>query len=385
WAASGLAGWSWADVIDNFKAAETDLDFPDSPIHGATGPLTVRRWTRGEMSRAQIAFQDAMTEIGERAVSDINDPSQLPGIGVFPVTIQDNGERLTTSMAYLTSEVRQRENLSIRTDSAVARIQLEGNRATGVVLENGEELAADEVVVSIGALWSPVLLMRSGIGPAAHLAEYGIRAVVDLPVGESLHDHLGPTVPYRQEGLRGGIAGPAQSLYIGASNGKDVDYHLFPIAAAPAAEGPTMFAMAAFLLRSSGQGSVRLGDAPDAEPIVTAPPLPDDGIDRLRHAFQRIAQWEKTEAFAQSGCVPVFPCDLSEESAIPAAIARGLTSYGHMTSTCPMGTVLDVDCRVLGIEGLRVVDASVMPTIPSGNTYLGCVMIAERVARKMNA
>ncbi|MEZ5682744.1 MAG: GMC family oxidoreductase [Novosphingobium sp.] len=143
--------------------------------------------------------------------------------------------------------------------------------------------------------------------------------------------------------------------------------------------------MAAFLLRSSGQGSVRLGDAPDAEPIVTAPPLPDDGIDRLRHAFQRIAQWEKTEAFAQSGCVPVFPCDLSEESAIPAAIARGLTSYGHMTSTCPMGTVLDADCRVLGIEGLRVVDASVMPTIPSGNTYLGCVMIAERVARKMNA
>ena len=106
---------------------------------------------------------------------------------------------------------------------------------------------------------------------------------------------------------------------------------------------------------------------------------------RLRHAFRKLAEWEASEAFKASGCVPLIPCDLARDDAASVAIERGLVSYGHMTGTCPMGSVLDADCRVLGLYGLRVVDASVMPTIPSGNTYLGCVMIAERVARKMLA
>lgn len=384
WAASGLDGWGWGDVAETFIAAENDLDFGPSAIHGDSGPLTVRRWRRDEMSHAQVAFYDGMAETGNATVEDINDPGQLPGIGIFPVTIDKDANRLSTSLAYLTSEARQRENLEIRTSEPVAVLHIDKCRATGVTLESGEQIDADEVIVSVGALWSPALLMRSGIGPASHLTDHGIAVHADLPVGETMADHLGPSVPYTHEGPRGGTAGPAQSLYIGASNGQDVDYHLFPIAPAPS-EDAVNFVVAAFLMRSPGNGKVQLGESPEMGPIVTAPDLPEDGIERLRHAFQKISDWEASEAFQRSGCQATMPYDLSKEDAVSIALDRGLVSYGHMTSTCPMGTVLDADCRVRNISGLRVVDASVMPTIPAGNTYLGCVMIAERIARKMKA
>lgn len=388
WAASGLDGWGWGDVVETFKSLESDGDFGACDLHGGDGPLTVRRWRREEMSHAQIAFQDGMAEAGNAAVSDINDPDQLPGIGVFPVTVDHKSQRLTTSLAFLTPTVRARENLTIRTEAEVNRILFEGQRARGVKLKAGDELFADEIIISTGALWSPVLLMRSGIGPAAHLADHGIAIVADLPVGQSLSDHLGPGLLYRHEGPRGGTAGPAQSLFIGASDGANPDYHLFPIARTAAdagEEGPTLFMMAAFLMRSSGQGSVRLGETLEDGPRVTAPPLPRDGVEVLRHAFVKLADWEDTQAFKESGCDQVVPLDLRSHEAVPTALSRACISYGHMAGSCPMGRVLDADCRVLGVEGLRVVDASSMPAIPAGNTYLGCVMMAERVARKIKA
>jgi choline dehydrogenase len=130
---------------------------------------------------------------------------------------------------------------------------------------------------------------------------------------------------------------------------------------------------------------VRLGDTPKTGPDVTAPPLPDDAVDRLRHAFERLAAWERSAPARALGCEPLEPHDLTAPGAVAAALERFTMSYAHMTGTCPMGAVLDADCRVRGIDGLRVADASVMPTIPSGNTYLGCVMVAERVAQKMTA
>ena len=141
--------------------------------------------------------------------------------------------------------------------------------------------------------------------------------------------------------------------------------------------------MAVFLLRSSGLGAVRLGENAGDGPIVTVPPLPEDGLARLRHGFDRLAAWEQSSAATALGCTPAEPLDLTSADAPAIALERFTVSYGHMTSTCPMGSVLDANCRVLGLQGLRVADASAMPTIPSGNTYLGCVMIAERVARKM--
>lgn len=382
WAASGLSGWGWDDVVATFIAAENDQDFGAENIHGDSGPLPVRRWRRDEMSRAQLAFYDGMVEIGSRTVADINDRSQLPGLGVFPVTIDADARRVTTSRAYLTPEVRQRENLTVTTRAEVSSLIVDGQRVVGVRLATGASINADEVVLCAGAIWSANLLMRSGIGPADHLAEHGVRTYMDLPVGETMSDHLGPGLRYRHDGPRGGTAGPAQSLLIGASNGSDIDYHAFPIAP-PVTEGPTEFMLAVFLLRSSGQGQVRLGDGPADDPIVSAPPLPEDANDRLKHAFKRIARWESSPAARALGCEQIEPLDLLAPEASGLARDRATLSYGHMTSTVPMGSVLDADCRVLGMSGLRVADASVMPTIPSGNTYLGCVMVAERVAQKM--
>jgi len=384
WAAAGLEGWGWQDVVDTFIAAERDMDFGATALHGDAGPLSVRRWRRDELSHAQRTYYDALVADGVPAVGDINDPSQLPGIGVFPVTVDEDGNRLTTSLAYLTPDVRARENLEIRTDAEVATIVVDGGRATGLVLTSGDHIDADEIILAAGAISSPVLLLRSGIGPADQLSGHGIKVQADLPVGATMSDHLGPGIPYHHEGPRGGVAGPAQVVLVGASNGTDVDYHAFPIAPAPC-DDSTDFMMAAFLMRSSGRGSVTLGDTPEADPVITAPPLPDDAADRLRPAFDRIAAWERSAAAQELGCQPAEPHDLSAPDAVAKALERLTLSYYHMTSTCPMGTVLDADCRVHGIAGLRVADASVMPTIPSGNTYLGCVMIAERVARKMRA
>ncbi len=382
WAAAGLEGWGWEDVVDTFIAAERDADFPASPIHGNSGPLPVRRWRRDEISRAQLAFYDGMLETGNKRVDDINDPSQLPGVGVFPVTIDQDARRVSTSLAYLTPKVRRRENLVVRTGAEVANIAIEGARATGLRLTTGEEIDADEVVVCAGALWTPWLLMRSGIGPGTHLGEHGIRVHADLPVGETMSDHLGTGIPFVHEGERGGIAGPAQVLLVGASNGTDPDYHCFPIAMS-SSPGPTLFMMAALLMRSSGRGSVKLGDEVDAEPVVTAPPLPEDGFARLQHAFARLAQWVRSGPANALGCHPAEPFDFTAANAVAQAYERLPISYYHMVGTCPMGTVLDANCRVHGIKGLRVADASVMPTIPSGNTYLGCVMVAERISRKI--
>ena len=424
WADAGLEGWGWDHVESTFMAAERDMDFGSSPIHGSDGPLPVRRWRKDEISRSQAAFYEGMIETGQPSAADINDPSQLPGIGIFPVTIDEQVRRVSTSLAYLSDAVRARDNLEIRTHAEVATIAIEDGRVTGVVLVSGEEIETDEVVVAAGALWSPVMLLRSGVGPESHLAEHGIQVHADLPVGSTMSDHLGAGIPYRHDGPRGGIAGPAQIVLVGASNGKDVDYHVMPVSLhdpkehpltfrekvrlmgqsgnananpgwkavlgamrflATPTRGSTMFVLAVFLLRSSGRGSVRLGSTPEAGPTVVAPPLPADAPQRLRHAFDQLAAWERSVAFRALKPQPLFPHDLEAPDAVATALERNTMSYGHMVGTCPMGPVLDADCRVHGIPNLRVADASVMPTIPCGNTYLGCVMVAERIASKMKA
>ena len=286
-----------------FIAAERDVDFGSSPIHGNSGPLPVRRWRRNEHTRAHVAFADGMAEIGVPVVADINDPAQLPGIGVFPATLDGEGRRVTTSLAYLTPAVRARDNLTVRTNAEVATISVENGRATGVALVTGEEVGAEGVVVAAGALYSPTLLLQSGIGPGDHLADHGIPVLADLPVGSTMSDHLGPTIVCHHDGPEGGSGGPAQTVLVGASNGADVDYHAFPLPSAyslPSHEthGATEFQMMIFLLRSTGRGSVRLGDSREAGPRVTAPPMPGDAVDRLSHAFRRLAAAQRPVGYA---------------------------------------------------------------------------------------
>lgn len=382
WAAADLPGWGWSDVRAHFIAAERDLDFADSPIHGNAGPIVVTRWKPVEHSRFQSAFADGMRQVGVHAVDDVNDPTQLPGIGVFPATLDGSRRRMTTSTAYLTDDVRRRPNLVIRTAARVSRILIDHGTAVGVELAGGQELTADEIVLAAGAIGSPTLLLRSGVGPREQLMSRGIDVRANLPVGSTMSDHLGTALVYHYDEPYVDSGGPAQSVLIGASNGKDVDYHVFPTPSLDLTDKST-FMVLAYLLRSTGLGRVELGDDPYGDPVVTAPPLPDDVDVRLGHAFRQIAAWEQSPAAMAIGCRPVEALDLTAPTAVADALARITISYGHMVGTCPMGSVLDAQCRVRGLRGLRVSDASAMPSIPAGNTYLGCVMIAERIAGLM--
>ncbi|EHB58507.1 Choline dehydrogenase [Mycolicibacterium rhodesiae JS60] len=382
WEAMGLPGWGWSDVLSYFIAAENDRDFGATPIHGGSGPLTVSRWKAAEHSPFQAAFADGLRQVGVPQAADANDPSQLPGIAVFPATLNSARQRMTTSTAYLTDSVRSRPNLDIRPSTSAARIQVESGRAVGVVTSAGDQLRADEVVVAAGAIGSPTLLLRSGIGPREQLMARGIEVHADLPVGSTMSDHLGTAIPYRHEGPRTLMGGPAQPVLIGASDGSQVDYHVFPTPS-PTYSDDATFLMLALLLKSTGRGSVTLDDDPEADPVVTAPPLPDDAHTRLGHAFRTIAEWEQSPAAIALGCKQIEAHDLTAPEAVQEALARLTMSYGHMVGTCPMGSVLDARGRVNGIDGLRVADAASMPMIPAGNTYLGCVMIAERIAGLM--
>jgi choline dehydrogenase len=382
WEASGLPGWGWSDVLRYFIAAERDLDFGPSPIHGDAGPLTVSRWKPAEHTRFQSAFAKGMRQIGVPVVEDVNDAAQLPGIGVFPATLDSARRRMTTSTAYLTSAVRARPNLDIRSMTPVSKIAINEAKAVGVVLDDGEEITAEEIVVACGAIGSPTVLLRSGVGPADQLLSLGIKVHADLPVGSTMSDHLGAAVAFHHEEPPIATGGPAQAVLVGASDGKHVDYHVFPTISPIPGDNATSLLLA-LLLRSTGRGSVTLADDPYGAPVITAPPMPDDVEIRLGHAFGLIAAWEQSPAVRDAGCQLIDAHDLTAPRAVSEALARMTISYGHMVGTCPMGTVLDADCRVHGIEGLRVVDASSMPIIPAGNTYLGCVMIAERIVRSM--
>ncbi|HEV7977913.1 GMC family oxidoreductase [Amycolatopsis sp.] len=389
WAARGNPGWSWNDVLPAFRRAEHDLDFPGSSLHGDSGPLTVRRWSDATFAPAHAAFQHGLTEVGVPAVADLNDVGQLPGVGPFPASVEPvSGARLTVSRAYLDAEVRGRPNLRIRTGARIARIQVDGRRATGVVTGDGEVLTAGEIVVSCGAVQSPALLLRSGIGPAADLRAAGVEPVSDLPgVGRNLQDHLGPALLYRVRGDGAGKGGPAQTVWA------DPNIHVFPVLL-PTEDGTAdtkTFAVLVFSLRPENTGSVMLRpNQPDRRPLIRLPHPGAREIEAQQQAFDVLAAWENSTVAKEVSLFRIGDTgSLARPGAAAAASRSGLASYAHLTGSCAMGpdsdrlAVLDTACRVRGIEGLRVVDASSMPTIPAGNTYLTCVMMAERVAEMM--
>ncbi|MFC9790129.1 GMC family oxidoreductase [Rhodococcus sp. NPDC127528] len=392
WAARGLDGWSWPDILATFRAMENDLDCGASELHGSEGPLVVRRSTPDQQTESHRAFLAGLREIDVPWVDDVNDPRQLPGVGIFPLTVsEDGGERLTVSRAYLTAEVRSRPNLTVETGVTVDRVVVEDGRATGVVTADGRELSGGEVVVSCGATGSPALLQRSGIGPRDLLDGLGIPVVADLAgVGANLQDHLGFPLLYHHAGggpLRGG---PVQPVWVGRTPQSDtIDFHVLnlPIAE-PTADG-AYFSVVPYLLDVTGRGTVRIASAdPDAEPDVVMPALSAHDLERLDWILGRIAALESTGPFAELGATRVQPmADLAAEGVAAGLVDGGVISYAHLGGTCAMGpdgepnAVLDARCRVRGVAGLRVVDASAMPVLPAGNTYLGCVMMAERAAQ----
>ncbi|WP_376093138.1 GMC family oxidoreductase [Roseomonas sp. CCTCC AB2023176] len=193
WEAAGAAGWGWDDVLPFFRRAERDLDLPDDPLHGRDGPFPIRRVRRDHFAPFVRAVEDALTARGHPACADQNGAWED---GTFPAAtnLDEEGQRASVATAYLTSAVRARPNLAIRTGTPVERLTLDGTRVTGAVLRNPdgatETVRATMTIVSAGAFHSPALLMRSGIGPAGDLAALGIPVAVRLDgVGRNLMEH----------------------------------------------------------------------------------------------------------------------------------------------------------------------------------------------------
>ncbi len=406
WAAGGCTGWSYAEVLPYFKRSE-DNERGESLYHGVGGPLSVSE------SRSMHPFIDAMleaaVEAGHPANPDLNGERQ-DGVGRFQLT-QRNGKRWSAADAFL-HPAKSRPNLTVQDCSFVERIVFDGNRAIGVeAIRNGvrETFQAErEVIVSAGAFHSPVLLMLSGIGPSDELAPFGIPVRVDLPVGRNLQDHCMANVNYLtdEEGLFGIFTpdnfalletegrGPLTSNYPEAGGffrtqpdlpAPDVEFHF---AAAPLVDeglAPPVdngWAFGPVIVKPSSRGKVTLRTPmADSKPrvltnVVTTEDDRASMIAGVRIALEIAAQPALKAIEREPFSVPAS----DSEKDIVAWFERAAHTVWHPTSTCAMGDVVDAELRVFGVDGLRVVDASVMPTISRANTHATTVMIAEKAA-----
>ncbi|MER9030408.1 GMC family oxidoreductase N-terminal domain-containing protein [Mesorhizobium sp. M0674] len=414
---NGCAGWSYADVLPYFVRSEGNDTFADAQ-HGTDGPLGVSSGAPHPLTRI---FVKAAQQAGLPFRADFN-AVMLGGAGFYHTTTR-GGKRSSRAVAYVKPALG-RKNLTLRTDASVSRIVVENGRAIGVeIIVNGrtELLRAErEVIVAAGAIGSPKLLMLSGIGPAVHLGEHGIKVVHDSKnVGQNLHDHMDVDVVAELNGPHGidrykkkrwqAVAGLEYALFgkgpvasniveaggfwwgDRAEKTPDIQFHFLPgagveegIGSVPGGNGCTLNS---YHVRPRSRGSVTLksADLRDA-PIIDPNPFAErydleraiDGIEISREilsqpAFARYISREHLPGKAMQG-----------RSALEAfAREHGRSAY-HPVGTCRMGgdadSVVDPELRVRGLQGLRVCDSSVMPSIVSSNTNAAVVMIAEKAA-----
>ncbi|HXD59790.1 MAG TPA: GMC family oxidoreductase N-terminal domain-containing protein [Thermoleophilaceae bacterium] len=406
WAAMGHEGWGYEDVLPYFKRAE-DNERGEDMYHGVGGPLSVSE--SRAMSQLVDTMIDAAKAAGHEENPDFNGARQ-EGVGRFQLTQRD-GMRCSCAVAYL-RPAENRPNLHVIPNAMAMRILFEGDRAVGVEISQSgqlEEVRAErELILSAGAFQSPVLLMISGIGPAADLEPMGIAMRQDLPVGENLQDHVMANVNYEttQEGLFGAFnpeniellmnegRGPLSSnipegaLFMRTRSGleaPDIEFHFAPSMlydeglTAPHDHG---VAFGPVVIKPTSRGRVMLrAPMPDSKPRVLCNFLTTDEdrqsmIAGVRMALQ-IAEQSPLKDVIRTGYS--VPASDSDEDIWTWVQANAQTVY-HPTSTCAMGAVVDSELRVLGVDGLRVVDASVMPTITRGNTNAPVIMIAEKAA-----
>jgi choline dehydrogenase len=393
WKASGLIEWGWSDVEPWYRRLERDLD-ADGPHHGRAGPIPISRYRREELIPIQRAFYASCIEHGFQDIHDHNDPaSHGPCVGPWPMN-RIGSVRMTSALTLLQG-ARGRPNLTIRPDTLVDRLLIEGHQACGVRLANGEEVHANHTVLSAGSFGSAAILMRSGIGPATDLAALGIEPVLDRPeLGYNLLDHAAVPLYLVPHG-EGAVIGrdPRFQLMARFTAEEPDDMQLVLTswldlrptpALAKMAGADVVTALRVALLHPKGHGWMRLTSA---EPI--APPdirlnyaaEPED-LRRLlagiRLAWRIVRSSGMASAYQRVACLDDET--VTSDEALVNYVRTHIGTYCHALGTVPMGTVLDQHCRVQGLDGLSVVDASVFPSVPRVVGHMTIMMIAERVA-----
>jgi choline dehydrogenase len=348
--------------MPSFVHLESDLDFPVALHHGAVGPVPIRRYLGADQSALAAAAIEGLRAAGIPGIADHNAPY---AVGVAPLPVNSvGGRRMSTALTHL-EPARIRSNLRIRGDALVAEVVMTGRGATGVRLADDEIISAGEVVISAGTYHSPGLLRRSGIrlpGVGMNLIDHPAVSI-NLPY----HGPLQDVPPFQVVAtLHSAMADPANDppdlqILVGGP---------FPTSD-PAARHVFFVGAALLKPRSRGhvQGGIDLNYFDD-----------QDDLPRLVEAIDRVEATISGAALGKlSGAERLEPRP-ADRTALHEWIKANVWSYHHPVGTCAMGAVVDAQCRVLDVEGLTVVDASVMPDIPSANTNIPTIMIAERVA-----
>jgi choline dehydrogenase len=413
WQNLGNTGWSFSDLLPYFKKAE-HREGNASEYHGTAGPLNVADLCY--INPLSQAFVEAGVEFGLKRNDDFNGPEQ-EGVGLYQVT-QKKGRRHSAAAAYLVP-VMNRPNLTIRTDAHVTRLLIEKRRVTGVAfIQNGKEEQVKlnkEVILCGGAVNSPHLLMLSGIGPADHLKTLGIPLVTDLPgVGQNLQDHLMIAVAYdclKPISLAGAETlwnllnyllfskGPLTSN-VGEAGGFVKTRPDLPFPDLQLVFGPVYyinhgfiqpeghgFTIVPVLLRPQSRGQIRLRSNNPLEPPLIDPKYctETEDLQLLVESVKLARRLAGAKAFEPYRGVETFPGpQVRSDEEISEYIRNRVETLYHPVGTCKMGNdplaVVNSELRVHGIEGLRVVDASIMPDIIGGNTNGPTIMIAEKAA-----
>jgi choline dehydrogenase len=389
WEAHGNRGWGWDDVLPFFKRLESDTDFGDRPWHGSEGPLPSTRYHDVEFTDVTAAAMRGLETAGFPAVEDHNRPGAV-GSGRMPMNTR-NGVRVTTADGYLPADYSP-ENLRVRGQAEVAEVVFKGNRAKGVRLLDGSIVDADCVVLCAGTYGSPPILMRSGIGPADHLRHVGVDVRVDLPgVGANLADHPGVDIESAFQGS--GRARPvlhciATFRSSGRSSTDTPDVMLWTADPGVMPDGSMTFEIEVVLLRPLSRGTVRLRSANPADaPRIELPSVKDaSDVQRLAEGYELAMEVAHRPEMKRLGAAAP-PRARGDE--VIEWIRANCYSVPHVVGTCAMGpraesgAVVDASGRVHGTERLYVIDASIMPDVPSGFTHIPTVMIAEKLSEEL--
>ena len=408
WARMGNDRWSWEQCLPYFRKLEDDRDH-GGDFHGKGGPIPIVRWSSDELVALQAAYQQACLDEGYPASNDHNVP-ESEGVGSWAMNRTGN-LRISTAIGYL-APARGRLNLTIRAGCEVNRVLFERKRAVGVeVRADGrmQTVRGREIVLAAGALHSPPILLRSGVGPAEQLSEYAIPEVHALPgVGENLIDHPSVTliaVPKDGVATPGGPMAQIGLRYTATNSDKFNDMQMYmwsyetdrvPQIRVVMPDLDDVFMLCVTLQRPKSVGRIRLAGASlDEQPVIDINLLDDESdMERMVDGVRRAWTLLKSSAIADLTATLIRPRDedaIDDDEVVREYLRDNVSHLVHPVGTCRMGPAADAlsvvgqDGRVHGLEGLRVADASVMPMIIRGNTNLTTIMIGERIADMMKA